>query len=296
MALQARRKGNEAPAAAAGIPMPTLSSASRNWDGVVVEHYRVASANFVKQNPDHVVTVFLRGPLDLHQTRRGRTSRRTMHAGDIIVTPAGEPKGLRHDDEAELVKVRIAPSFIDRVAADATAADAERFELLDNFGTRDGRIDDIARRLLNEARTGGFAGRLYAEALSVELCIHLLRCYSSKSSLVSFSTAMLPRYKLQRITDYINDNLREDLTLNRLAETLAMSPFHFAHAFRQATGLAPHRYLLQRRIERAKILLRETELSITEIAYQIGYSNQSSFSVLFRRVTGHTPKQFRVDA
>ena len=107
---------------------------------------------------------------------------------------------------------------------------------------------------------------------------------------------MLPRYKLQRVTDYINDNLRDDLTLGKMSATLSMSPFHFAHAFRQATGLAPHRYVIQRRVERAKLLLRETDLSITEIAHLVGYSNQSNFSAVFHRVTGHTPRSYRSEA
>jgi AraC family transcriptional regulator len=296
MALQARRNPRLVPAPdAAGVPAPTLSSASRCWDGVIVEHYRVARVDIVRHLPEHVVTVFLRGPVELFQARHGRTSWRTMHAGDVLVAPAGDPKTLRHKEEAELIRVRIAPSFLARIVTDAGVDRAAEHELLDNFGVRDARIEDIARRLLDEARSDALAGRLCAEALAIDLGIHLLRHYSASARLVNFSTAMLPRHKLQRVTDYINENLREDLTLNRLAATLAMSPFHFAHAFRQATGLAPHRFLLQRRIERAQILLRESELSITEIAHQIGYSNQSSFSALFRRVTGRTPRRFRTE-
>ena len=75
-----------------------------------------------------------------------------------------------------------------------------------------------------------------------------------------------------------------------------MSPYHFAHAFRQTTGLAPHRYVIQRRIERARFLLRETDLSITEIAHQVGYANQSNFSVVFHQLTGQTPRGFRNNA
>ena len=107
---------------------------------------------------------------------------------------------------------------------------------------------------------------------------------------------MLPRYKLQRVTDYIQDNLREELTLENISQTLSMSPYHFAHAFRQALGLPPHRYVISCRIDRAKSLLRNTDLSVTEIAHQVGYASQSHFSVAFHKVTGQTPRRYRREA
>ena len=123
--------------------------------------------------------------------------------------------------------------------------------------------------------------------------MHLLRNYSTATKLTNGASSKLPRYKLQRVIDYINDNLRDDLTLHKISAILSMSPYHFAHAFKQATGLAPHRYVIQRRVERAKSLLRETDLSITEIAHQVGYANQSNFSAVFHQFTAQTPRSFR---
>ena len=74
---------------------------------------------------------------------------------------------------------------------------------------------------------------------------------------------------------------------------MALSPGHFSHAFRQATGVAPHRYVLERRVERAKTLLRDSDMPIIEIAHLVGCSSHSHFSVLFNRITGMTPRQFR---
>jgi AraC family transcriptional regulator len=75
-----------------------------------------------------------------------------------------------------------------------------------------------------------------------------------------------------------------------------MSAFHFAHAFREATGVPPHRYVIQRRIERAKQLLRGSELSLTEIAQRVGYSSASHFSVGFRKMTRVAPSEYRKGA
>ena len=278
------------------VPEPLLSSRSRRWNGILVELYRVREVDFVKIASSHVVTVFLRGPVDLHQRRNGRVVQRTMHAGDVIVTPAGEAKALQHREEAELVKLQLEPSFFEGIAEGLDAIGARPVELLDNFGTRDAYVEDVARRLVGELRVDNLGGPLYAESLATGLGVHLLRHYSTAGKIANGSSRMLPRFKLQRLTDYVNDNLHDDLTLGKMSATLSMSPFHFAHAFRESTGLAPHHYVIQCRIDRAKVLLCETDLSITEIAHQVGYSSQSNFSVVFHRLTGQTPRRFRSEA
>jgi AraC family transcriptional regulator len=83
------------------------------------------------------------------------------------------------------------------------------------------------------------------------------------------------------------------VSLERLADIAAMSPFHFARSFKKATGMPPHQFLASRRIERAKHLLKMTGLPIVEVAFRVGYENVSHFTQLFRRMTGGTPGQFR---
>jgi AraC family transcriptional regulator len=81
--------------------------------------------------------------------------------------------------------------------------------------------------------------------------------------------------------------------LAKLAGLARLSPFHFARAFKQSFELPPHRYLTLRRIERAKELLRQPDLSVTRIGLNVGFSDTSSFSAAFRRETGVTPTDFR---
>lgn len=277
------------------IPVPLMSSAQR-WNGVCVELYRVRDIDIVRDVPDHVVTVFLRGSVNLYQHRSGRSWHKTMQAGDIIVAPAGAPRILRHKEETEAVKVMLAPTLVDAIAKTIVPERASQIELMDNFGTRDQHIEELVRRLFAELR-GNYPGdRLCAESLATELAVHLIRNYSTVSRTAASSYSMFPRYKLQRVTDYIQDNLREELSLEKIAQTLSMSPYHFAHAFKQAVGLAPHRYVVKCRIDRAKSLLRDTDLSVTEIAHQVGFANQSHFSVAFHKLTGQTPRHYRDEA
>jgi AraC family transcriptional regulator len=92
---------------------------------------------------------------------------------------------------------------------------------------------------------------------------------------------------------YIQDHLEQDIALSDMASVLNLSQYHFCRLFKQSTELAPHQYLTQCRIDRAKQLLQSTQLSITEIAFAVGLNNHSSFTRLFRRYVGTTPKGFR---
>jgi transcriptional regulator GlxA family with amidase domain len=102
--------------------------------------------------------------------------------------------------------------------------------------------------------------------------------------------------RLLRAKDRMDAASHEDWPVRRLAEVCAVSPPHFARAFKQAFGLPPHRYLLTRRIERAAALLRETDQSVCDIAFQTGWSSLGTFGRVFREITGTHPVQLRRDA
>jgi transcriptional regulator GlxA family with amidase domain len=99
--------------------------------------------------------------------------------------------------------------------------------------------------------------------------------------------------KIQQALEIIDANLGDRLTLQYLAGLLDMSPYHFAHRFKRAVGTAPHQYVIQRRVERAKALLAFTNLPISDIALTVGCASQSHFSALFLRATGVTPQRYR---
>ena len=100
--------------------------------------------------------------------------------------------------------------------------------------------------------------------------------------------------RVQEVLAFIDRNLGERLTLPEMAQVLAINSYHFAHVFKQATGLAPHQYVIRRRLARAKQLLEGTKLPIAEVALAVGCANQSHFSALFHRATGMTPLNYRI--
>jgi AraC family transcriptional regulator len=151
----------------------------------------------------------------------------------------------------------------------------------------------VAQLLKGEVLSGGLAGNLYAESLRNLLAIHLLRNHTQATVQPAPEDSPLAGLKLKQLQDYIEDHLAEELAIATLAALIPMSQFHFARAFKAALGEPPHRYILNRRIERAKVLLTVPQLTIAEVAYQVGFANQSHFTAQFRKAIGLTPKQFR---
>jgi AraC-like DNA-binding protein len=97
----------------------------------------------------------------------------------------------------------------------------------------------------------------------------------------------------RRISEYIDSHLGENISLDAMAEMAGLSVNHFARTFRQSTGLAPHAYLVQRRIEQAERLLSCTDLPLSQIALAVGFADHSHFARHFRRLTGATPSVAR---
>jgi AraC-like DNA-binding protein len=103
----------------------------------------------------------------------------------------------------------------------------------------------------------------------------------------------LPAARLKRVLAFIDSHLDENITLGELARNAMMSVYYFATLFRRSTGLSPHRYILHRRVFRARELLRNTRLSVMDVSLELGFQHQNNFARAFRRITGMTPTHFR---
>ena len=159
-------------------------------------------------------------------------------------------------------------------------------------GLRDHAISEILNLLLAEVESGGASGTLYAESLAHALAVRFL-FLGEHLPTRSRSTAILPQRKLRNIQDLIETRLAADLTLQELAAEIGYSRSHFLRMFRATTGMTPHRYVLRRRVERARQLLEQVELSIAEVAFRCGFSSQAHLTLAFRNEFGITPAEYR---
>jgi AraC family transcriptional regulator len=263
------------------------------WEGVKVGHYRVRPGEMPRRTQrNHHVYVPLAGSVTIEgEAEDGTPMIRRPRPGQISVTPAGVKYSANWQEELEYVTVNLSQEFIARATIDFKAN--SRAKIVGVCGPQDQLIRSIGQALAAELDSEQPNGRLYAESLVNTLAVHLLRHYSTDSVLADLQFGGLPGHKLRRVTEFIDQNLNNDLSLAEIAQSADLSPYHFARSFKQTTGLTPIQYLMQRRIEYAKSMLIESELPIVEVGLSAGFKNQSHFTTLFRKFTMMTPKAYR---
>ncbi|MCG6206969.1 AraC family transcriptional regulator [Rhodopseudomonas sp. HC1] len=150
-----------------------------------------------------------------------------------------------------------------------------------------------------EEASAALAGDPIAARTCIARAAMLLREVQARHAPASGETAArgngpgLARWKLNHVMRHVEQHLDGNLRVRDLAKLTGLSPGHFARAFQQSVGVAPRHFLIERRIERAKALMRTTDLTLCEIALASGLSDQAHLSRLFRRHTGTTPNAWR---
>ncbi len=216
--------------------------------------------------------------------------------GTLFVTAAGAPYDMRwrsvSAEPFEAVLVIVSMQLFKEALEEVFGANAEYARLRDVSGFEDPRLTSLLQQLREEAASST-ASRLFVRGIAQAIAVQLARNYAAVSNSATDNTSGLPGFKLRRVTDWMAEHLTEDFNLARLAEQVGMSEFHFNRLFKRATGVPPSQYLIKLRIDAAKRLLRETSRSVITIANDVGYSNPSHFARVFRKDTGHSPKDYR---
>ncbi|HEY4052047.1 MAG TPA: AraC family transcriptional regulator [Acidobacteriaceae bacterium] len=213
--------------------------------------------------------------------------------GAVTFLPSHQPFSCRLKVKsgmfANFLYLALHPVLVSRVA-DGLELDADRIELTERRGIIDPTVRHIALALRAGVQSDGALDRMYGEALSTALAVHLLREYGTSVLRPKRPYGGLPREKLVRALEYIQDRLNADLTVSGIAQVAEMSADHFTKLFKESTGQSPYRYVIEARVRKAKELLTTGKFSISEAAHQVGFVDQSHLTRHFKKVFGLPPK------
>jgi len=213
--------------------------------------------------------------------------------GGMMIVPAGTsisavgPGGERQFAVCTRADGLLPPDF--------DASDPRQLALCSDI--REANVWRTMERLAAEAKAPGFAADLLVDGLSTALAVDLARYFRGAAAgrAVNRSGVLAP-WQLRRVQDHVASAEGKRLRIADLAAAAEVSPGHLTRTFKKTTGRTVHQFVAEARLARARLLLRETQLPLKQIAAQLGFGTPSSFSLAFRRATGTTPAQYRDQA
>jgi AraC family transcriptional regulator len=267
------------------------------WVGLQAVRYRNLATNeiHVPALSQHLLILHTKPPAEGNFRYEGVKRETPPPVGSITVMPVGSVVECRWRGAKDAFHIYLDPKLIARVATMSFALDPPRTAIppLDALIVPELRTTMLA--VDAELTAGGLGGPLMIESLANILAVRLIRHVFGRRRLATRTNSVLPRQKLTKVVDYIMANLDGSPTLEQMAALVHLSPDHFARQFKAATGLAPHQFVITRRVERAqKLLCGRQGVSLAEVAIGAGFSDQSQLCFHFKRIVGVTPGQFRV--
>lgn len=270
-----------------------MSFKQATLDNFNIEH-RYQKAGELREiclSSQHGITINLGNPYNVQQWFEGRYQNNYFSDGNFAIVPSGMTHRVIWDRQIEFIHFKLQASLFSRTALELS--DSNHIELIPQNKTSDPLIHQIALALKTEIKSGGLGGKLYVESMMSTLIVHLLRHHCVWAPIVPTYTSGLPIYRLRQVIEYINSNLDEDLSLNKLATIAQISAYHFTRLFKQSMNITVHQYVTNCRIEKAKKLLKQQNLTIIEISQACGFKNQSHFTQSFSKHVSVTPRVYR---
>jgi AraC-like DNA-binding protein len=275
----------------------TVVSPGRTWNGVSVStvemHWLGGGAQHRLTCKEACLSIVLEqiGGRYEHRSASGEPAR---HGGAAQRTMSLVPAGMHLWGYASSIRfVRSLRLTFDVAAIDAVLGERRIGPALaiPRLMFSHDTLWQISNLLAAESNKAADHDRLYGESLSIALCIELLRLGEADAR--AMHRGGLAPWQMRRINEYMQEHLCDPIQLSDFAKLTGMSRSHFSQAFRRSTGVPPHRWHLNARIQRAQALLLDTGLPLAEVAVQTGFADQSHFTKIFQRQVGTSPGVWR---
>ena len=244
----------------------------------------------------HILSVHLGGDLRNEFSADGIVHFQGTHRiGDIVMIPGGQrPVAILQDAiVAEIMHLYIPDRLIRRCTVEDRGGGGA-FELKDHFVRDDSETVRAAKIVREEMLRPGYASALLLDSVALALSVRMVRQWSSLGEAPATTVrGGLAPWQVRRVKSIILDRLGEPVRLDELAAAVNLSTFHFARAFRQSTGMPPHRFQTVARLAKARELLARSEMGVLHIALAVGYESGQAMARAFRREYGCAPAEFR---
>jgi AraC family transcriptional regulator len=217
---------------------------------------------------------------------------KNMPVGNISLCPVNDSRVFEFAAETEFGYITLNKALLASVLQDCGT---KKVELIALDILEDATLRQMATILLQQKRDCFQAGELFLDSMATALSSYLISRYSTSLPLKASPSGGLAPSTLRRCIDFIQANLSGSIRLDDLARESGMSSSHLIRSFRQSTGKSPYQYVLELRTKRAKSMMRDRRLGLTEIALSSGFANQHHLSRTFRNLVGITPSQYRAN-
>jgi AraC family transcriptional regulator len=268
-----------------------LRMASDPSSGVITFWKHDPLHDVVAPMADHVIMAFPAGPVRFERRNGKEFVNGMTRPGSVTVIPAGSSSRWDIYQPLNVVQLYLPPTTLQRVAREAdVAAPGDLVE-------RTVHPDPVTSRLLlsaADALEGSAAlDSLFRHQLTDLLATRLLAAHAGSPATFQPVMGGLSPKVLCRAIERLRSDSHADVSLAALAADAGLSRFHFCRAFKESTGLSPHAWLRQHRLEQAMNMLRDTDASVVSVAAALGYSSQTAFAAAFRKLTGEAPSDWR---
>jgi AraC family transcriptional regulator len=273
-----------------------VQSGDAGWRSLYAAIFEEARFHAAEPPVPHPYLIYhLRRPTDVTRKIEGfPTERALIGPRRICLTPGGSVVKTHHTGNPEILQVYIRQSAYELAVNEMYGCEASEAEIIPRYAMLDPLLEQLLLAVKSSLQNGAAKDRLYTDTIAQMIAVHLARHHSSRSREFSLPTpTAIPGWKVHRLIEFIEEHLDGDLSLESMAREVQLCPLYLPRAFKSSMGKSPHQYVLQRRIERAKDLLRNTDMQIIEVALSAGFSSQSHLSTWFRRTVGVSPSDYR---
>lgn len=264
------------------------------WKDVAHRSYRYSGLDVPIPPMDHFMIVRYRaGQTPMERCLDGQWTKTSCGPGDFSLLTQSEQSHWYWTQCIDVSHTYLSEALMCRVASDVMERTAAEVRLLDLLRVQDPVVTTIADAITLEAQHQGLGGALYAEALAMQLAVHLLRRYAAVTYRDSVVTGLLLPSRMRRLEEFIESHLHESITIEQMANVVDLGVWTFTKHFKSSTGRSPHEFVLDRRVERARRLLSQGLMAIKEVACACGFADQAHMTRVFRARLGTTPSRLK---